>query len=351
VLVLSWCHLAVSFDVVGVCMKPVRDDLAPPRHRHAVPPPQRRRMKRPRFRPVIIAAIGMVLTALIVAAGVVVGFHLTSRTSPSVLAPSTPSFSATLPTSPGALVPVPAPPPNTGSLDTDFAQLQATVPATIGIALAPVGVSQAQKLLGDWSSGPAWSTIKVPLAIAALRAEGPEVVADPMKAAITQSDNAAADVLWQGLGDPETAASKVDAVLQEVGDPTKVQSQRIRPEFSAFGQTIWSLADQARFLAAAACDTRNQPILDLMGQIAADQQWGLGTISGARFKGGWGPSEAGAYLVRQFGVVPVEAGDVVVAIAVTPQSGAFGDGTAELTQIIEWLRDHSAELPAGHCPG
>jgi hypothetical protein len=247
-------------------------------------------------------------------------------------------------------VPAPVTPPNTGSIESDFAALQATLPATIGIALAPVGAPQTPVLLGDWSSGPAWSTMKVPLAIAALRAEGQPEVTGPMTAAITQSDNAAADVLWQSLGDPETAAGKVDAVLQEVGDPTKVQSQRIRPEFSAFGQTVWSLADQTRFLAAAACDSRNDPILNLMGEIAGDQRWGLGAIADSRFKGGWGPSEDGAYLVRQIGVLSVEAGQVVVAIGVRPQSGAFADGMAELTQIAKWLRNHAAALPAARCP-
>jgi hypothetical protein len=334
-------------------MNPLADDLAAPRRRHAARLTQRRRAKRRRIRLVAIAVLGTALTAMIVAAGMVVGFHLTSRTSPTVAVPSTPHFSATLPNTPSAEAPAPAPAPpsNTGSLESDFAELQATLPATIGIALAPLGAPQTPLLMGDWSSGPAWSTIKVPLAIAALRGEDTQEVTDPMRAAITQSDNAAAEILWQGLGEPEIAAGKVDAVLQEVGDPTKVQSQRIRPEFSAFGQTIWSLADQTRFLAAAACDSRNEPILNLMGEIAGDQQWGLSSFTDARFKGGWGPSEAGSYLVRQIGVLPVDAGKVVVAIAVQPQSGAFGDGTAELTQIAEWLRGHAAALPAGQCQG
>lgn len=332
-------------------MKPLRDDLAAPRRRHAAPPTRHRPPNRRRIRQGVIAVVGVALTALIVAAGVVVGFHLTSRTSPTVAAPPTTRFSATLPNAPSAEAPVPAPAPpsNTGSLESDFAELQATLPATIGIALAPVGPPQAPVLLGEWSSGPAWSTMKVPLAIAALRAEESPEVIGPMTAAITQSDNAAADLLWQSLGDPETAAGQVDAVLHEVGDPTKVQSQRIRPEFSAFGQTDWSLADQTRFLAAAACDKRNAPILKLMGEIADDQQWGLGTIADTRFKSGWGPSEAGVYLVRQIGLVPVEADQVVVAIAVQPKSGAFAEGTAELTQIAEWLRGHAVALPAGRC--
>lgn len=220
---------------------------------------------------------------------------------------------------------------------------------TVGITLAPLGAPQVSVVLGDWTTGPAWSTMKVPLAIAALRAEDTTSVDSLITAAITESDNAAAETVWQSLGDPETAAGKVDAVLQETGDPTKVQAQKSRPEFSAFGQTNWSLEDQTHFLAAAACDDRNMPVLDLMGNIADNQRWGLGVLPDVRFKGGWGPSDTGAYLVRQFGVLPVDAGEVAVAIAVQPASGAFDDGTADLTQIAEWLSEHAAKLPAGRC--
>ena len=41
-----------------------------------------------------------------------------------------------------------------------------------------------------------------------------------MKAAITESDNAAAESLWAQLGDPPAAAQQVQQVLQEAGDPT-----------------------------------------------------------------------------------------------------------------------------------
>ena len=79
------------------------------------------------------------------------------------------------------------------------------------------------------------------------------------RAAITESDNAAAESIWEGLGDPVTAARKVEDVLKEAGDSTTVQSQKVRPEFTAFGQTYWPLIDQARFLAFAVCDNRNAP--------------------------------------------------------------------------------------------
>jgi hypothetical protein len=280
-------------------------------------------------RHVVTAIVATALAALILAGGVIVGSRLTSRSSPS--RPSTTSL------------------PDAGRLKSGFQELKTTLHGNVGIAVAPVGQPQRPVLLGDWTSGPAWSTMKVPLAIAAMRAEDPPTVDGAIRAAITESDNAAADTLWRSLGDPQVAAAKVDAVLQETGDPTKVQSQRIRPEFSAFGQTDWSLADQTRFLAAATCDNRNKPILDLMADIEGAQRWGLGIVADSRFKGGWGPSDAGAYLVRQIGVLPADAGEVAVAIAVAPKSGAFGDGTADLTRIAEWLSEHAADLPAGRC--
>jgi len=234
---------------------------------------------------------------------------------------------------------------------TDFADLEKSLNATVGIAIAPAGQSDAEPiLLGPWRSGPAWSTIKVPLTIAGYRETDPPAITDAMSAAITRSDNDAAESVWESLGPPATAATKVEAVLAETGDPTVVQSQKVRPQFSAFGQTEWSLTSQLRFLSAAVCDSRNNAVFNLMGQIGADQSWGLGQISGARYKGGWGPSPSGSYLVRQIGVISTGRGLSVVAAAVEPQSGSFADGTVDMNRIAAWLQSHTDALPTGTCP-
>ncbi|MCV7217898.1 hypothetical protein H7J51_21740 [Mycobacterium crocinum] len=235
------------------------------------------------------------------------------------------------------------------SLAAAFARLQASLHATVGIAIGPVGSGQEPLVLGDFRSGAAWSTIKVPLVIAALRAENPPVVTPAMTAAITESDNAAAESLWTGLGDPTGAAQAVDAVLRQAGDPTSVESRRIRPEFSAFGQTEWALADQVRFVSAAWCDRANAPVFALMGQVDAAQRWGIGVVDGARFKGGWGPSVTGGYLVRQVGVLVTPAGATAIALAAHPDSGRFEDGTADLSTIADWLMSRRAALPTGSC--
>jgi hypothetical protein len=275
---------------------------------------------RSRRRVWLIAGAAALATAVL-AAGVIVGRHL------------------------GAHGAVTAP----VALTAEFARLEPTLHAVVGIEVSAVGAAQTPIRLGQWQSGPAWSTIKVPMAIAALREERPPVVTGAMAAAITESDNAAAESMWASLGDPITAAHKVDDVLRQAGDPTIVQSQKVRPEFSASGQTEWALADQIRFISVAVCDSANDPIFALMGQIQPDQRWGMGTIPGSRFKGGWGPSETGGYLVRQMGVVASPNGTVAIALAAQPASGKFEDGTAALTEMAGWLASHLSALPAGRC--
>lgn len=235
------------------------------------------------------------------------------------------------------------------ALAADFAQLESELDAVIGLAVSAVGSGNAPIALGHWQSGPAWSTMKVPVAIAALRERTPAEVTPEMTAAITESDNAAAESIWRRLGDPAIAAGKVEAVLRENGDPTTVESQRVRPEFTAFGQTDWSLVDQARFISTAVCDGRNAPIFALMGRVTRDQKWGIGSIPGARFKGGWGPSTSGNHLVRQMGVLICPTGMTAVALAAEPASGSFADGTRDLTDMARWVTAHLEVLPTGRC--
>ncbi len=308
----------------------------------------RSREHRPR-RSLLLVVLIVALAIGIVGGGFVIGSNLAE-------APPSTESSGAVPAQPTALPPPPAPftpgtpaPADSGPFATAFASLAAELNATVGIVVRPVGAGPAPVTAGDWSTGTAWSTIKVPLAIAGLRAADPPEVTEAMRAAITQSDNEAAESIWASLGDPATAATKVEAVLAEAGAPTTVESRKVRPEFTAFGQTTWSLNDQATFLSSAACDPGNQPIMDLMGQIAPDQHWGLGTITGAKFKGGWGPSLEGNYLVRQFGVIPVGDGLAVVAVAVEPRSGSFDDGTQALTRVATWLQEHAGLLPVGNC--
>ena len=220
-------------------------------------------------------------------------------------------------------------------LDSSFRELSKSLPATIGIAVAAAGTEPVS--LGTWSSGVAWSTIKVPLAIAALRARPDST--DLVFKTITQSDNAAAEELWSQLGDP--AAQLVQSVIREAGDATTVvESRRLRAEYTAFGQTRWSLTDQARFAAGLPPVPDAAPVVDLMRNLSSEHRWGL-AAKGSAAKGGWGPGIAGDYMVRQLAIVSPTFG---VALAAEVGDGGYETGVDVVNTLTDWVVDHLSEL-------
>ncbi len=235
------------------------------------------------------------------------------------------------------------------TLAASFAAHSAPLGGIVGLACAPVGGGPIVEL-GEWSGGVAWSTSKVPLAVAALRA-APTVAKTLAVAAITRSDNAAAEQLWALLGNPAVAADAVEAVLRDGGDTvTRVPSLRVRPEFTTFGQTEWLAAQQVRFTARLPGIERGPDVLALMRALVREQRWGLARLSGAAVKGGWGPDEEGT-LVRQLAVLPNGCGATAVAVGAVPGSGIVDDGIAMLDRLAEWVSEHLARLPAGRCRG
>jgi hypothetical protein len=218
----------------------------------------------------------------------------------------------------------------------EFHQLASQLPAEVGISIATVGSRPVS--YGAWSSGVAWSTIKVPLAIAALRAGSDD--SELVVATITRSDNAAAEQLWNLMGDPADAARQVQAVIREAGDvATVVESQRLRAEYTAFGQTRWSLADQAGFAAGLAHVPEASPVVELMGELTADHCWGM-AAKGFAAKGGWGPGGHGGYLVRQFAMFSDTVG---VALAAEVSDGGYEAGVDVVSRLADWCVDRLAQ--------
>ncbi|MFR9752031.1 hypothetical protein ACL02S_13490 [Nocardia sp. 004] len=234
-------------------------------------------------------------------------------------------------------------------LAADFAHLQPELAGTVGMAIMPVGGGQ-MALFGDWNSGIAWSTIKVPLAIAALRHDHREWIVHLAEAAITASDNSAAEALWWSLGNSREAAAAVQAVLDEASTGA-AGVEHTMLNYTAFGGTEWTLANQVRFAAQLPCLPETHRVPEMMASITPDQAWGLGVLAGTAFKGGWGPDDTtGVYTVRQFGLVPALSGTVAVALAAQADSGTFADSTAILSRLSELLGRHLHELNGGSCP-
>ncbi len=224
-------------------------------------------------------------------------------------------------------------------LDATVAHVESTYGGQLGVAT--VG-TEGPEAAGFTDPSPAWSTIKVPIAVAAMRTN-PALEADA-RAAVSASDNVAAQRLFDAV-DPDA----VGAVLAEAGLDARVNTEPLRPEFSTFGQTHLSVADEAVLADKLACAEGAGPVLALMGQVEPSQAYGLGTV-GALFKGGWGPDAAGAYQVRQFGLVPRGDGTwAPLALTALPADGTYETGQAMLTLAAEILAKDLAQLPAAIC--
>lgn len=233
---------------------------------------------------------------------------------------------------------------------SSFAALEGELGGSSGVAVARAGAGGPVASVGRLRSGVAWSSIKTAIAAAVYARGAPSgQTTDLLRRAITASDNAAAEQLWAGLGAPPDAGAAVTQALRGAGDDTTVvQTERVRPGYTAFGQTEWPLTSQVRFAAGLACSDAGRHVLDLMSQVVPDQRWGLGSAGvPAAFKGGWGPGSGGGYLVRQLGILTIDERPVAVAIATLPADGAFATGTRNLSRIAGWVREH---VRAGAAP-
>lgn len=220
-------------------------------------------------------------------------------------------------------------------------QVEEQTGSRISLAIASNANSEP-KLAGSLAPRqPAWSTIKVPLSIAALRQDSS--LDAVMTQAITQSDNSAAEQLWTALGGGEAAASAVEAVLKEAGTSAEVPATKSRPQFSPYGQTEWSTAQEAAFGAQLPTLPGAAAVLEQMGNVVDEQSYGLGTLPNARFKGGWGPDTSGAYLVRQFGVLE-GMGSMGIAIAAAPSDGTYQSGQTVLNLAVAAIQPYLQQV-------
>ncbi len=221
---------------------------------------------------------------------------------------------------------------------TDRARFEAlALDGEVGVALS------SGEELGTIRGGVAWSTIKVPLALAVAAREPAALDEELIELALTVSDNVAAYALWERLGPPEVAAAAVQDVLVAAGDTkTRVEPQVLRAGFTPFGQTQWTLAAQVQLMDALPGLAHSDEIRDRMRRVVPEQRWGLGVLGDdVELKAGWGPDPDGRHLVRQMGIV----GSVAVALAALPEDGTIESGSAMLDRLAEWLGESLAARP------
>lgn len=257
--------------------------------------------------------------------------------------------------------------------EASFEALAASLPAQIGLAVAPLG-GGAIREFGGLREGHAWSSIKVPILTTLMREQGETLDSEEeawATSAITASDNEAAASLFGRLeamdGGLGGASRAVEGTLRAARDTTTTVSTAPPPAgaVSTYGQTEWSLLGSVQFYASLAkgCLLGSQAteyVEGLMEGVIPEQRWGLGEAGfpsgwSVGMKGGWGPeaSSGGAYLVRQSGFVRDGDRGLAVAMIAMDESGTYPAGAADLTQIAQWLAGELTGLGPAFtgCPG
>lgn len=222
-------------------------------------------------------------------------------------------------------------------------EVQDTHGGVAGVAVATRhGVVQA----GDPGRWHAWSTVKVPIAVAAATAaaelDGNADVDALIEAAITRSENMPAAELWQSLGGGTSAARQLEDLLAPYGG---IDALSLATEFSPtpIGLIAWPLAGQAEFSSHLPCLPDAEVVYRTMGEIVPWQVDGLGSIEGMHFKGGWSAEEdegSRPYTYRQMGALEIRGGVLGMAVLVHPEDGEH----ATAVQMVDDLADGLEEM-------
>lgn len=265
-----------------------------------------------------------------------------------------------------------APPATTRSVmssgaSASFVRLSRILPGRVELAIAPLGSGSTQVLGADIPAH-GWSTTKVPVLVALLKARGRAGLTATENAvarsAITESNNESILALFGALehieGGLHGASAYIQGLFRASGDDETVVTTAPPPvgAVTTFGQTEWRPSEAVKFFRALGRGCLVPPeesryVLNLMSNIEPSESWGLGSagFGSVAFKGGWGPEPSGAYLVRQSGIVdPGSSRGVAVSIVAFPRSGSFSTGTQMLTQTSVWLRHELRLVPRSVAP-
>lgn len=240
-------------------------------------------------------------------------------------------------------------------VEEDLAELVAEVEDEHdGVAGVAVSFRQGEAAAGVPGDSSAWSTLKVPIAIAA--AQRGTASESWISSAVSDSDNAAATQLWNSLGNELEAAHAVELVMWRGGGPGEVRHAVTHYPGGPFGNSVWKLEPQARFATQLPCIEDAGEVYDAMGEIAAWQDDGIGMVSGSRFKGGWSQERIDGgvytYTYRQFGSVPAGEGIIGLAVIAHPADGTHETATDMLDELavgVAELVQAGAIEPAEEC--
>jgi hypothetical protein len=239
-----------------------------------------------------------------------------------------------------------------GLVESRLAGIAEGLAGQVGMAVSGPGGPGPLDIFGELSTGPALSTINLPIAERVLEdGGGPRDVDAPVreqtKAAISRSDPEAARALVSHLesnhGGPAGASQALGQSLRVPGGSPET-TPAPTPERLAQPHLIeWPLVAQTRFVAALVGGCRGDTavrkyLLASMAPSRDRERYGLGSVGPeARWIGSSGKGPEGNTLIRQTGVFHTDGGPVAVSMFVLPYDGSPRTGKAMLTEVAERL--------------
>lgn len=217
-----------------------------------------------------------------------------------------------------------------GDLDKKVAVIEKQQGVQVGVALFD---GTQDITAGSVGVMPAWSTIKVPIALVAQEhcPYGESALEGLTEAAIEWSDNDATDQLWVCIGSDAEAGRLVSEEIAKSG-------VTVTPE-PAWGTTSWTLPGQARYGYQLAEVPADDPVIVEMRKIVDEHRYGLGQLDNVPFKGGWSDAPDGSWHTRQFGFITVGQTTYGIAIAARSLDGSEEDCQEALTQVADYLKE------------
>ncbi len=228
---------------------------------------------------------------------------------------------------------------------TTFRQLQKSLSGPAAVSITGYGRADKTVTVGYTSQIDAWSTIKVPLAMAALQRSTSATTRSRVERALRYSDNGAAAELWREIGSNATAAARVNKVLAQKGDTVTKVRYSTSGGRSSYGRTPWRTSSMGVFMSNMACGSG--AIVRQHLATTAGPKWGLKTMPRPLVKNGYGPV-AGGYLVRQAGII-IGADGRRWGVSVTVRATSLARGQQDLTRVAGWLKPRIGWIPAKTC--
>lgn len=215
-------------------------------------------------------------------------------------------------------------------LDENVAEIEEQLDVQVGVAVFD---GTQDITAGSVGVMPAWSTIKVPIALVAQKhcSYGEKALEKLTEAAIEWSDNDATDQLWGCLGSAADASRLVSEEIAKSGVTVKPQP--------AWGTTAWTLPGQARYGYQLAAVPEDNPVIVDMHKIVDEHRYGLGQLDNVPFKGGWSDADDGSWHTRQFGFTTIGETTYGIAIAARSLDGSEEDCQEALTHVADYLKE------------